>query len=44
VSPKFLYLCERPGPLDAHAVAARLSYFLWSSTPDEALARVQRPI
>ena len=39
VSPKFLYLCERPGPLDAHAVAARLSYFLWSSTPDEALAR-----
>jgi hypothetical protein len=44
VSPSFLYLVEADPPpgevrrLDDHEVAARLSYFLWSSMPDEALA------
>jgi mono/diheme cytochrome c family protein len=38
-SPSFLFLREVPGRLDAHAVAARLSYFLWSSCPDDELAR-----
>jgi hypothetical protein len=36
-SPKFLYLREPAGPLDDFALASRLSYFLWSTTPDEAL-------
>ncbi len=36
-SPKFLYLREPAGSLDDHALASRLSYFLWSTTPDEAL-------
>jgi hypothetical protein len=36
-SPHFLYRIEKPGPLDDYAVAARLSYFLWSSCPDDAL-------
>ena len=36
-SPKFLYLREPAGPLDDYALASRLSYFLWSTTPDEAL-------
>ena len=36
-SPRFLYLEEAPGPLSAHALAARLSYFLWSTTPDDEL-------
>lgn len=41
-SPAFLYLDE-PGrgkdksQLDAHDLAARLSYFLWSTTPDDEL-------
>ncbi|MBI3858340.1 MAG: DUF1592 domain-containing protein [Planctomycetes bacterium] len=37
VSPELLFLREKPGPLDDFALAARLSYFLWSSTPDEEL-------
>jgi hypothetical protein len=46
VSPNFIYRLERdPNPRDAasvHAIddyelASRLSYFLWSSTPDETL-------
>jgi mono/diheme cytochrome c family protein len=37
-SPKFLFLREPTGPLDDHALAARLSYFLWSTMPDETLA------
>jgi mono/diheme cytochrome c family protein len=46
VSPNFLYRVERDAnptdPLQVHQVsqlelASRLSYFLWSSTPDEAL-------
>lgn len=36
-SPRFLYFHEAPGPLDDHAVASRLSYFLWNTMPDEAL-------
>lgn len=36
-SPDFLLLREAPGPLDDHALAARLSYFLWRSMPDETL-------
>ena len=47
-SPSFLLRDERhPAPndptdvrpLDAHALATRLSYFLWSSCPDEELSR-----
>lgn len=41
VSPRFLY---RPEPstgerrdLDGHEIASRLSYFIWSSTPDDDL-------
>ena len=30
-SPDFLFLHEARGPLDDHALAARLSYFLWNS-------------
>jgi hypothetical protein len=37
VSPSFLFLRESPGRLDDFALASRLSYFLWSSMPDEAL-------
>ena len=29
----------QPHPLDAYELASRLSYFLWSSAPDDALAR-----
>ncbi|RYD29805.1 MAG: DUF1592 domain-containing protein, partial [Verrucomicrobiaceae bacterium] len=36
-SPSFLYREERAEDLTDHEIAARLSYFLWSSTPDEAL-------
>ncbi len=36
-SPRFLMLVEKPGPLDDHAIASRLSYFLWGSRPDDAL-------
>lgn len=39
-SPRFLYFHETPGPLDDHAVAARLSYLLWSTTPDDELRRL----
>ena len=39
-SPKFLYLREPAGPLDDHALASRLSYFLWSTMPDETLLAV----
>ncbi|MSR58515.1 MAG: DUF1592 domain-containing protein [Planctomycetaceae bacterium] len=37
VSPDFLFLREEPGRLDDVALASRLSYFLWSTTPDEEL-------
>ncbi len=36
-SPDFLLLRESPGPLDDHALASRLSYFLWRSMPDQTL-------
>ncbi len=43
MSPQFLFRYdpagpgERPSPLSDHALASRLSYFLWSSMPDEEL-------
>jgi hypothetical protein len=37
VSPDFLFLREKPGQLDDFALASRLSYFLWSSMPDDEL-------
>ncbi len=37
ISPEFLFLREKPGRLDDFALASRLSYFLWSSMPDEEL-------
>jgi hypothetical protein len=40
VSPSFLFLREPPGKLDDFALANRLSYFLWSSMPDEELLRI----
>ena len=40
VSPRFLMLDEQPGKLDGYALAARLSYFLWSSAPDAELLAV----
>lgn len=36
-SPQFLYLKEEPGRLNNYQIASRLSYFLWSSMPDEVL-------
>jgi hypothetical protein len=36
-SPGFLYLEEKPGPLDSWALASRLSFFLWNAPPDEQL-------
>ncbi len=36
-SPEFLFLQEQPGRLDQYALASRLSYFLWSSLPDDTL-------
>lgn len=40
VSPNFLFLQEKPGKLDDLALASRLSYFLWSSLPDEDLLKL----
>ncbi len=37
VSPDFLFLREKAGKLDDFAIASRLSYFLWSTMPDEDL-------
>jgi hypothetical protein len=37
VSPDFLFLREKAGKLDDFALASRLSYFLWSSMPDDEL-------
>ena len=36
-SPRFLYIREEAGLLDQYALATRLSYFLWSSMPDDKL-------
>jgi hypothetical protein len=37
-SSRFLYVTEEPGPLDDHALACRLAYFLTGSPPDDELA------
>ncbi len=43
ISPQFLFLLEEPvrgdepRPVNAHALARRLSYFLWDSMPDNTL-------
>lgn len=37
VSPDFLFLREKPSKLDDFALASRLSYFLWSTMPDDEL-------
>ena len=39
-SPNFLFLMETPGKLTDHALAARLSYFLWAAPPDETLTQL----
>lgn len=40
-SPQFLLFDEAPGAkLSDHALASRLSYFLWSTMPDEELMRL----
>ena len=39
IAPEFLFLRERPGKLDDFALACRLSYFLWSTMPDDELLR-----
>jgi len=41
-SPGFLYLesAEEGGDLSMHALASRLSYFLWSSMPDRELRKL----
>jgi len=36
-SPGFVFVQEKPGRLDDHALATRLSLFLWNSTPDDML-------
>jgi hypothetical protein len=41
-SPGFLYLEETPGPLPPRALAARLSYFVWNSPPDNELREASR--
>jgi hypothetical protein len=39
-SPQFLLFDELPGPrLSDHTLASRLSYFLWSTLPDDELMR-----
>lgn len=46
VSPAFLYRAEEPGqgdqpaPVNDWELATRLSYFLWSSTPDDELRQL----
>ena len=47
VSPRFLYLvepdeAEGDRPLDDFELASRLSYFLWSSMPDDEMSRLAR--
>ncbi len=40
VSPEFLFLREKVGKLDDFALASRLSYFLWSTMPDDELFKL----
>ncbi|MBL8798413.1 MAG: DUF1592 domain-containing protein [Planctomycetia bacterium] len=39
-SPDFLYHIEPAGKLDDHALACRLSYFFWRSSPDAQLTKL----
>lgn len=39
-SPEFLFLVERGPALQSHELAARLSYFLWRTAPDEKLRQL----
>jgi hypothetical protein len=39
-SPEFMLLREPVGKLDNHALASRLSYFLWSTLPDDELSKL----
>jgi len=39
-SPQFLFHTGKPGELDDYALAARLSYFLFKSLPDDQLFRL----
>jgi hypothetical protein len=42
-SPAFLYReSGETGPLDPHTLASRLSYFLWSSMPDDELQQLAK--
>lgn len=41
-SPDFLYLKEQKAQLSDYEIANRLSYFLWSSMPDEILVELAR--
>ena len=41
-APEFLCVIEEPGRLSDFALASRLSYFLWNSTPDEDLLELAR--
>lgn len=41
-SSDFLYLDAESGPLGQRQLAARLSFFLWNSPPDEALMQANR--
>jgi hypothetical protein len=38
-SPDFLYHVENSAGFDDHALASRLSYFLWNSAPDDGLVQ-----
>ena len=40
MSPRFLYFEESPGRLKSHALASRLSFFLWGAPPDAELRTV----
>jgi hypothetical protein len=39
-SPEFLFFPEKRGLTDDFALAARLSYFLWNTEPDEELSKL----
>lgn len=42
MDPDFFCIVEESGPLTDFALASRLSYLLWNSTPDEQLLEVAR--
>ena len=39
-APQFLFFSGPPGKLDDHDLAARLSYFLWKTVPDDQLMQL----